>query len=48
MGTYEHHSLIIVNYGTEKGKDIVNFMEEIQHQVHAQFNIWLEPEVRVY
>ena len=48
VGTYEHHSLIIVNYGTEKGKDIVNFMEQIQHTVHSQFNIWLEPEVRVY
>ena len=48
VGTYEHHSLIIVNYGTERGKEIVDFMEQIQHNVHSQFNIWLEPEVRVY
>ena len=48
VGTYEHHSLIIVNYGTEQGKDIVNFVEQIQHTVHSQFNIWLEPEVRMY
>lgn len=48
VGTYEHHSLIIVNYGTEKGKDIVDFMKQIQQNVHAQFNIWLEPEVRMY
>ncbi|MFA5462884.1 MAG: hypothetical protein WC265_02280 [Dysgonamonadaceae bacterium] len=37
-----------MNYGTEKGKDIVNFMKQIQHNVHSQFNIWLEPEVRMY
>lgn len=48
VGTYEHHSLIVVNYGTEEGKDIVHFVEQIQQNVHAQFNIWLEPEVRVY
>lgn len=48
VGTYEHHSLIIVNYGTEEGKDIVDFVEQIQQNVHSQFNVWLEPEVRVY
>lgn len=48
VGTYKHHSLIIVNYGTEKGKDIVDFVEQIQQNVHSQFNVWLEPEVRVY
>lgn len=48
VGTYEHHSLIIVNYGTENGKDIVDFMKQIQHNVHSQFDIWLEPEVRMY
>ena len=48
VGTYEHHSLIIVNYGTKRGKDILDFMKEIQQDVQAQFNIWLEPEVRIY
>ncbi|HTN68113.1 MAG TPA: UDP-N-acetylmuramate dehydrogenase [Dysgonamonadaceae bacterium] len=48
VGTYKHHSLIIVNYGTEKGKDILDFMEKIQKNVHSQFNIWLEPEVQMY
>lgn len=48
VGTYEHHSLIIVNYGTKRGKDILDFMKKIQHDVHSQFNIWLEPEVRIY
>ena len=48
VGTYEYHSLIIVNYGTKQGKDIVDFVKEIQQNVHSQFNIWLEPEVRIY
>ena len=48
VGTYEHHSLIIVNYGTEKGKEIADFVEQIIQNVHSQFNIWLEPEVRIY
>ena len=48
VGTYEHHSLIIVNYGTKRGKDILDFMKEIQQDVQSQFNIWLEPEVRIY
>ena len=48
VGTYEHHSLIIVNYGTKRGKDILDFMKEIQQDVYSRFNIWLEPEVRIY
>ena len=48
VGTYKHHSLIIVNYGTEEGTEILDFMKEIQQSVHSQFKIWLEPEVRIY
>ncbi len=48
IGTYEHHSLIIVNYGTEEGKEILDFVKDIQRSVHSQFDIWLEPEVRIY
>ncbi len=48
VGTYEHHSLIIVNYGTEKGTDILDFVKQIQQSVQSQFKIWLEPEVRIY
>lgn len=48
VGTYPHHSLIIVNYGTGDGREIMDFMQEIQQEVHQQFGILLEPEVRIY
>lgn len=48
VGTYEHHSLIIVNYGTENGLEIIHFMQEVQKEVELQFGILLEPEVRIY
>lgn len=48
VGTYAHHALIIVNYGTDKGQEIVDFMHEIQQKVKQQFGIMLEPEVWIY
>ena len=48
VGTYEHHALIIVNYGTENGQEIVDFMHEIQHRIECEFGIKLEPEVWVF
>ena len=48
VGTYELHSLIIVNYGTDKGQEIIDLMQEIQQEVQQQFGLVLEPEVRIY
>ncbi|WP_298648733.1 UDP-N-acetylmuramate dehydrogenase [uncultured Proteiniphilum sp.] len=48
VGTYEHHSLIIVNYGTDNGREILDFMREVQHETQQQFGVMLEPEVRIY
>ncbi|MCE5205227.1 MAG: UDP-N-acetylmuramate dehydrogenase [Porphyromonadaceae bacterium] len=48
VGTYERHALIIVNYGTENGQEIADFMEEIQQEVKRQFGILLEPEVWIF
>lgn len=48
VGTYEHHPLVIVNYGTENGKAIRDFAQEIQREVQQQFGVMLEPEVRIY
>lgn len=47
IGTYPKQALIIVNYGSTNGNDIVSFMEEIQSVVAEKFNIQLEPEVRI-
>jgi UDP-N-acetylmuramate dehydrogenase len=48
VGIYERHALIIVNYATENGSDIVDFMEEVQQAVDKKFGILLEPEVWIY
>lgn len=47
IGTYPKQALIIVNYGSTDGNDIVLFMKEIQQAVADKFNINLEPEVRI-
>ncbi len=47
IGTYPKQALIIVNYGSTDGNDIVSFMHEIQKAVYEQFGIKLEPEVRI-
>lgn len=48
LGTYPNQPLIIVNYGTTDGNEIVNFMNEIRQVVKSQFEIDLEPEVRIF
>lgn len=48
VGTYPNQPLIIVNYGTTDGNDIVSFMKEVQGAVNDKFGIELEPEVRIY
>lgn len=47
IGTYPKQALIIVNYGSTDGNDIVYFMKEVQKAVYEKFNINLEPEVRI-
>lgn len=48
VGTYQNQALIIVNYGTEKGQDIVDFTKEIQDAVQKKYGISLEPEVWIF
>ena len=47
IGTYSNQPLIIVNYGSADGNDIIRFMKEIQGAVKDMFHIELEPEVRI-
>jgi UDP-N-acetylenolpyruvoylglucosamine reductase len=48
VGTYENHALVIVNLGTDDGRDILNFANEITNEVEKQFGVRLEPEVWIY
>lgn len=48
VGTYPNQPLIIVNYGSATGEDIVSFMNEVLKAVEDKFGIKLEPEVRVF
>ncbi|OJV38130.1 MAG: UDP-N-acetylenolpyruvoylglucosamine reductase [Bacteroidia bacterium 43-41] len=48
VGIYDHHALIVVNYGTENGEEILSFIQDVQYEVQLKFNIELEPEVWIY
>ena len=48
MGVYEKHALIIVNYGTDNGKEIAAFIKELQQEVFRQYGVMLVPEVWIF
>ncbi|MDD2512738.1 MAG: UDP-N-acetylmuramate dehydrogenase [Proteiniphilum sp.] len=48
VGISGDHALIIVNYGTDNGKEIVAFMKEVQNEVFRQCGVMLEPEVWIF
>lgn len=48
VGVYEKHALIIVNYGTDNGKEIEGFMKELQQEVFRQYGVILVPEVWIF
>lgn len=45
VGTYPKQPLVIVNYGSAKGQEIVQFSNYIREKVNEKFSIELEPEV---
>lgn len=47
VGTHNKQALVIVNYGAESGKEILNFAKYIQSKVIENFGILLEPEVNI-
>jgi len=47
VGVHQHQALVLVNYGSHDGKDIVRLAQYVQHQVLAKFDILLSPEVRM-
>jgi len=46
VGVYEHHALIIVNYGGATGNEIARLADHIGETVYQRFGLRLVPEVR--
>lgn len=47
VGVYDKHALVIINYGAKSGREIFEFAQLIQSDVHEKFGILLENEVEV-
>lgn len=47
-GVHKNQALVLVNYGTASGKDILNLSRKIQEKIFRIFKIHLEPEVNVF
>lgn len=47
VGTFEKHALIIVNFGGATGLEILEFSQKMQEDIKRNFDIDLEPEVKI-
>ena len=47
VGVHVDQSLVLVNYGSNNGKDIVAMAKFVQQQVFAKFDVFMSPEVRM-
>ena len=47
-GTHKSHALVLVNYGTASGNDMLSFAKSIQDGVEAMFGVRLVPEVNIW
>lgn len=47
VGVYENQPLVIINYGSATGKEILDFANEIKEKIYNNFNIQLEEEVLI-
>ena len=48
VGIYKNQPLVIVNYGSASGKEIINFSKDIQKKVKKKFGIELVNEVVIH
>lgn len=46
-GVHKHQALVLVNYGTATGKDILHLAQKIQREIKATYGLDLEMEVNV-
>lgn len=47
VGVHENQALVLVNFGNNHGRDIVELAKFVQQQVVAKFDILISPEVRM-
>jgi UDP-N-acetylmuramate dehydrogenase len=47
VGVHAHQALVLVNYNSENGSDIVALAKHVQARVLAKFDIVISPEVRM-
>ncbi|MDG1750691.1 MAG: UDP-N-acetylmuramate dehydrogenase [Thalassotalea sp.] len=47
VGVDKTQALVLVNYGSKDGQDIVQLAKHVQEHVLAKFDIFLQPEVRL-
>ena len=47
VGVHDKQALVLVNFESKKGQDIVNLAAYVQQKVFEKFNIKLRPEVRI-
>lgn len=46
-GTHINHALVIVNYGTATGEEVLHFAKEIKKSIYEKFGVVLENEVNI-
>ena len=47
-GVHKNQALVLVNYGSASGQEILNLAKAIQYKVQQKFNIQLETEVNIF
>lgn len=47
-GTHKSHALVLVNYGSASGDDMLDFAKDIQTGVESMFGVKLVPEVNIW
>lgn len=47
VGVHKDQALVMVNYSSERGKDILELAQYVQEKVFDKFGVRLEPEVRL-